>query len=1110
MSRLRGHLRRVGRFCLFAGVAFLLLLGGILWYVNTDSFQRMVRGRLITSIERATGGRAELGSFHVVPFRFQVEVRDLTIHGRESAAEVPYVHVDSMAATVKITSVLGARIGFHSLTLQHPVVHIIFYPDGTTNQPTPKEQTGTNVEQLFNISIGRLAVNHGELLLQDQSLPLDFTADDISAGMDYSFLRQRYAGTLQIGKGETQFDGFRPVAWSGQVVFTLDRDGIHVTSLKATSEGSRLLASGTVVNFAQPELRGNYDILLDVTQAGAVSREPQLKAGKLSLTGTGTWSRQGFSSTGTFSLRDLVFQNQSVSAKDISSSGKFSVDPQKILLSKVEGKLLRGSFTADAEINGWQYPRKRVLNSKEEEQGEIKIRLKDAALSDALASLGPQFRPESGLRFAGNVSGAADIKWRDSIFDAETSFTAAVERSARLSAGQIPLTASAGGTYSARTGEIQIANLQASTPATQLRASGGLTASSVLTISFATTDLAEWQPIVAELFPAGAPFSIHGRAAFDGTASGNPSNLKLAGNLQVEDFDASLASGSHAEPIHWDSLTAGVQASAHNLTVHNAVLKHGVATVTLDGSAGLMGWNLVPGSPLNLRLDIQHADAAEVSALAGYDHAITGTLDASGELSGTVAKPQGQARVTLSQSSIQGHGFESASASLELNGSQVLFKDLQIGRGEARITGSGAYDYSARTIQFNVSGTNFDLAEVSPLERSRISIAGKFDFSAQASGPLSDPQVKADLRVRGMAFNGEVLGDYVLDAVSHGADLHLTGHSEFQNSELRVDGNIRLHEDWPAHINFHFTHLDIDSFLESYLHGHVTGHSAVAGDVLLEGPLRKPQQLTIAGNLTDFSADLENIKLRNEGPIRFALSNEVLKIDALHIVGDNTDVSGSGTMQLAGGRTLDFQGHGKLDLKLLQTYDPDITSSGTLSGDAAVRLQLGFAGALRRRRHRIAASSSEHGEDRGGTDGEGEAREAHDHPQGLGWENGSSLLMAETANRRPVAREPRKESTRGFQPSACSMSAHRSATSSRPTERRTRPSEMPRTRREASGTDAWVMIAGCSASDSTPPRLSAQAKMARRFRKPDESSRPPWSSALIIAPGSFICRAASA
>jgi translocation and assembly module TamB len=565
----------------------------------------------------------------------------------------------------------------------------------------------------------------------------------------------------------------------------------------------------------------------------------------------------------------------------------------------------------------------------------VKLRVKDVALSQALASLGPQFRSFNRLRFAGNLSGASEIKWRQSIGNAEASIAVGIERPGRLSPGQVPLTANASATYNARTSEVQISNLQASTPGTQLRASGALASSSALRISFTTTDLREWQPIMSELFPTGAPFSIHGRATFNGTASGTPPRVTLAGNLQVEDFDTA-ARGPHAEPVHWDSFSADVQASARNVTLHNAVLQHGDATLRLDGSASLVDWKFVPQGRFNLRLDIQNAETAELASLAGVNYKLSGTLDAGGDFSGTVAEPQGRGKVVLSHSSIQGHAFDAASASLELNGSQVLFKDLHIALGESRITGSGAYDLSARTIQLTLRGTNFDLAEFSPLERSRISIAGKLDFSVQASGTTSEPQVNADLRLRGVAFNGEVLGDYLLNAVSHDSDLQVHGHSEFQNAELLVDGKIRLREDWPARIDFHFTGLDVDSFLESYLHGHLTGHSAIAGNLLLEGPLRKPEQLSVLGNLTDFSADVEKMKVHNQGPIRFALSNRALKIEAIHLVGDNTDLTASGSMQLAGVRALDFQGHGKLDLKLIQTYDPDFAGSGTLSGDAIV------------------------------------------------------------------------------------------------------------------------------------------------------------------------------
>src|SRR5579862_3159499 len=79
-------------------VAGLILISGLAWYATTPSFQLMVRRRLVTELERVTGGRVELGGFHTVPFRFEVDVRDLTLHGREGPGEVPYFHVDRLIA----------------------------------------------------------------------------------------------------------------------------------------------------------------------------------------------------------------------------------------------------------------------------------------------------------------------------------------------------------------------------------------------------------------------------------------------------------------------------------------------------------------------------------------------------------------------------------------------------------------------------------------------------------------------------------------------------------------------------------------------------------------------------------------------------------------------------------------------------------------------------------------------------------------------------------------------------------------------------------------------------------------------------------------------------
>src|SRR5579872_4772596 len=108
-------------------LVWLALLAGLGWYATTNSFQSMVRRRLVAEIERVAGGRVELGSFHTTPFRLRVEVRDLTIHGHEAADVVPYVTVSRVVAEVKVISALGFEFGFHSVVLDHPQIHILTY-----------------------------------------------------------------------------------------------------------------------------------------------------------------------------------------------------------------------------------------------------------------------------------------------------------------------------------------------------------------------------------------------------------------------------------------------------------------------------------------------------------------------------------------------------------------------------------------------------------------------------------------------------------------------------------------------------------------------------------------------------------------------------------------------------------------------------------------------------------------------------------------------------------------------------------------------------------------------------------------------------------------------
>ena len=129
--------RQIWKYLLWLGMAGVVAVAGLGWYSTTDSFRNLVRQRLIATLEQMTGGRVELSSIHVVPFHLQLEVRNLTIHGREQPGEVPYAHVDSLMAQIKILSLARTELGLNYVVLDHPVIHVILYSDGTTNQPEP-------------------------------------------------------------------------------------------------------------------------------------------------------------------------------------------------------------------------------------------------------------------------------------------------------------------------------------------------------------------------------------------------------------------------------------------------------------------------------------------------------------------------------------------------------------------------------------------------------------------------------------------------------------------------------------------------------------------------------------------------------------------------------------------------------------------------------------------------------------------------------------------------------------------------------------------------------------------------------------------------------------
>src|SRR6185369_138538 len=106
----------------------------------------------------------------------EFEADDVTVHGTEAPSERPFAHVDRVFARVKVISFLQRQVDLELLSITKPVVHLIVYPDGTTNQPVPKKKTIERdpVEQLIDLAVGNLEIQQAELILNQQSIPIHF------------------------------------------------------------------------------------------------------------------------------------------------------------------------------------------------------------------------------------------------------------------------------------------------------------------------------------------------------------------------------------------------------------------------------------------------------------------------------------------------------------------------------------------------------------------------------------------------------------------------------------------------------------------------------------------------------------------------------------------------------------------------------------------------------------------------------------------------------------------------------------------------------------------------------------------------------------------------
>ncbi len=981
------------------GVVVLAVAIVLVWYVRSPRFADLVRRKTIATLEEVTGGRVELHAFRWNLSKLEFEADDLTIHGLEAPDQQPYAHADRIHVRLHILSFVEKRISLEELSLDRPVVHLIVNPDGTTNAAEPKlRSSATPVQQLFDLAIARLDLHNGLLLVNDRTLSLDFAADDVTAAMTYDHGDRRYDGAVQAGKMDVKYQDSRDVAAQGEVVFSLWSNRLQVKSLNATSENSSLQATAELTNFSNPKLDFKYSSALDVGQLGSVIRLYELRGGRVTLNGSGTyWPAAGVATRGYAAARGVTYLDNGVEVRDAGVNADFSLAHDNLALTRIAGRLLGGGVSGDAEIRNFlsgstrgvqpsmeqtterakpgakQRPNVRksnfpAISSPGPQQGTAHLRVTGLSLTELARMFSTREAPYEKLNPVGSVGGTVNLAWTRSVSDASADLALDVTPPAQPSVSQLPVTATVQARYNPKAQVMDFSVLTMTTPHSHLSATGTLgSTSAALHVVMNTTSLTEFQPLLAAMGSATPPVELAGGASFNGTLSGRLNDPQIAGHVQASDFTyiytptvqrsapptqapvkkKSLFHFASTPPpppqptaqprrIHIDQFSGDVQYSSTGVAVHHGILREGSARLDVDGSATLQKGSFTENLPFQVQAAIRDADVAEVQRAAGLNYPVTGTLNFTVQAAGTEANPHGAGHFSLLAAQAYGRPVKSLTANLAFANHEAQLDNIQMQSMHGELAGSVTYNFGNKNVRFDLTGENIDLANVPELQAPHVQVGGVGKFTAKGSGAIEQPLINAHVQVSGLVLNGDRLGGVTVDAVTHGYHLQLTARSNFPAASLAVDGGIELRGDLPSDLKLEFSGLDIDPFLPVEVRQRVTHRTSLAGHAELSGPLKQPRLLNGKFNLDQFAVEVEKVAITSDGPVEFAMANQVVTVQRCTLASGDSHFTLTGSASLKDDRRLALRANGHVDLNLVHTLDPEVSSYGISNLDLTV------------------------------------------------------------------------------------------------------------------------------------------------------------------------------
>ena len=379
-----------------AGIAVLLAitLVSLYFWASSAAFENYVRRQMVRKLEAATGGRVEIASFHWHLLTLEADAGGVVIHGLEAPGEAPYAQVKDVRAQWSILGWWIPHFPMRDIEILKPQLHLIVYPDGSTNQPQPRrlQKPGKPaLDSFFDLKAAHISVEQGvfeyenraaSFDFQDRFIPLDFTASDASLRMTYipgstgnpgspatslgrlggnqeSYRIEAGVRDLSLSRGASSKTVKASVHGFLQATLDLTPSSATLRSLRVTARGRgikdhTLDIAGSLDDFAHPRWQAKATGELDLRLLEPITGYPNAPQGLAHLDITGAGGAGSFQLGGSVHVEDASYIGTGVVSTGVTLDARVYADPEQLVISSIVARLRQGGqISGDLTLAHW-------------------------------------------------------------------------------------------------------------------------------------------------------------------------------------------------------------------------------------------------------------------------------------------------------------------------------------------------------------------------------------------------------------------------------------------------------------------------------------------------------------------------------------------------------------------------------------------------------------------------------------------------------------------------------------------------------------------------------------------------------------------------------------